>query len=106
MAALVVLPRDADEAGIAMGAGRGPQRCRAAVGRRQARRDSLEHPGAAQVQAVDVGQLGVGAVGDQARPQPGRGTILGQPRQEACQPRGEGRWGEYAPEEVGFGQAR
>ena len=77
VAALVVLAGDANEAGVAMRAGGSLQRRDPPVARWQARSDALEHPGAAQVEAVDVGQLGITAVGDDARPQPGRGGVEG-----------------------------
>jgi len=101
-----VLARNADEAGVAVGAGGGLQRRDAPVARRQAGRDPVERPGAAQVQGVDVGQLGIGAIGDDARPQPRRRGVRGDARQEPRQPRGEGRRREYPPEQIGLRQAR
>ena len=71
MAALVVLAGDADQAGLLVGLGGGLQGGDAAVAGGEAGGDALEHPGAAEVQAVDVGQLRVGAIGDDAGGEPG-----------------------------------
>ena len=59
------------------GTSRRGEQCRNShIVRRQRVRDALEHPGAAQIQAVDVRELGVGAVGHDPRHEPRRARLL------------------------------
>ena len=52
-----------------------------------------------------MGELRVGAIGDDRRRQPGRVAIARNPGQECGQPAGERRWRQDAPHEVRLGQA-
>ena len=65
---------------------RGAERGDARVAFRQARGHALEHPRPAQVEAVEVGELGVGRVGDDPGLEPAGRAVLRQARQEAGEP--------------------
>ncbi len=109
MGAGVVLAGGAgDSRGAVAGAGRG-QQARAMLlpaGAAQGADDPLEHPGAAQVEPVQVRELPVGAVTRRHRRQPahrGRGLEIGQ---EAREPAREVGGGDDAAHEVGLPQHR
>ena len=70
--ALVVLARDRGQRGIRMDHCLGFERCTARIAGRQTRFDAAQHPGAAQVEAVDVGELRVLAVRHDAGLEPVR----------------------------------
>src|ERR1700692_404181 len=67
-------------------------------------RDTLEHPGAAQVEAIDVGKLGVGAIGHHGRSQPIWAGLRRNAWQEARQPAAEHRGTLYPAQEIRVGE--
>ena len=52
----------------------------------QRTRDSVEHPGAAEIEPVDVRQLRIVAIGDDCRPQPPRRITACQIGEKAFEP--------------------
>ncbi len=104
--ALVMLAGHGSEAGPAVARRRGAQRGGPGVGRGQAGRDPLQHPGAREVEAVEVGELAVRGVGDRLRFEPGDGAVARKPRQESAQPGGEIARRQHAAHQVRLGEAR
>ena len=105
MAALVVLTGDRAQPGVAMAIRGGAQGRAARVARRKARGRTEQHPRAAEVQAVEVGELRVRWVGDDARREPVAAAVPRQGRKEAVEPPRELGGPEHAPHEIGLGQA-
>ncbi len=70
MSARVVFPGDGGQTGPAMRISGRRERRPSAISLGQARRDTFEHPGPAQIQAVQVGQLAVRPVGDHGNRKP------------------------------------
>ena len=76
-----MLPGDRGEPALAVLRGGGAQGREAAIRRRQTGGDPFQHPGAAEVQSIQVGQLGIGRVGHDLGLQPrsaARGGNAGQ----------------------------
>ncbi len=86
MAALVVFARNGRESGVPMPCGDGAKYRDAPIPVRQSMRNSFEHPGAAQVQPVNMSELRVGTVGDHARLQPADTGALRDAGQKRRQP--------------------
>ena len=86
VAALVVLAGHGGQAAAACAAAAACSARDAPVARRQPDGDALEHPRAAQVEAVEVRELGVGAVGDDARGEPRRVRRRGMRGRNVSQP--------------------
>ncbi len=105
VAPLVVLARDFGE----------PLRCvrgRGSADRGEARiafgkpgSDPVEHPGAAEVEAVEVGQLGISGIGHDRGLEPGGGSAVRDAGEESREPCGVLFGWEHAPQKVGLRQA-
>ena len=110
MAALVVLAGDGGQRRVAVARGGGEQRRNTPILRRQAVGDALKHPGAAQVESIEMRELRIGAIGDHGRRQPrrpaGRCGAGRQARKKSRQPVGERARSERATHEVRLRQAR
>ena len=104
--ALVVLAGDRAQARGAVGGSGRAQRGDPGVGVRQPGGDPLEHPGAREVEAVEVGELAVGGIGHDRRLQPGARSVERQAREERTEPGGERGRRQHAAHQVGLGQAR
>ena len=103
MAAFVVLAGDRCEARVPVGARRAQHRRGPRVVPAQAGGDSLEHPSARKVEAVEVRQLAVGLVGHDRRRERERRA---HGRQEAAEPLREAPLRQHPPHQVRLGEAR
>src|SRR5687768_2073007 len=77
----------------------------ARVTRRERRRDSLQHPGPAQVEPVKMCELAVGWIRDHRGLNPVRIRFFGDSGEERGEPRGELLFGQYAANRVRLSQA-
>ena len=62
-----MLARHLGECGVTVNVGYGQQCATATIVASQAVRNPFQHPGPAEIQAVDVSELRVGAIGDDTR---------------------------------------
>ena len=90
----------------AVGFGRGGKRRAVRVALGQRGDDALEHPGATQVQAVEVRELAIRRVGTRHRREPARGLLPRRLGQETLEPRGELRRREHAAHKVRLAERR
>src|SRR5579862_9192021 len=82
VAAFVMLSGNKGQRCVRMLSGGGEQRRDACIPGRQSVRDTLEHPGTAEVEPVDMGELGIGPVSDHTGRQPRRTHVAWNLRQE------------------------
>src|SRR6202790_3865742 len=101
---LVMLAGHGGQGGLPMAYRQGSQYRDPAITFLKSLRDTLEHPGAAQVEAIDVGKLGVGAIGHHGRSQPMWAGLRRNARQEARQPAAESRGPLHPAHEVRLGE--
>jgi len=67
VAAFVVFACNGGQRGVTMALGRGQERSNPRVIRAEPVRDAFEHPGSAEIEAIQVRQLRVGTVCDHTR---------------------------------------